>query len=402
MYWDYKFEENCNGSEEELEEELNRLFSQAVKRQLVSDVEIGAYLSGGIDSGAITAIASKEIPGMKSFTCGMDLHSASGIELGYDERESAEFLSYLYGTELYEMVLKAGDMERCMNHLVWHIEDPRVGQSYPNYYAAKLASNFVKVVLAGTGGDELFAGYPWRYYVAISSDSSEKYLNGYYNYWQRLLDDRSQQYFLSPIWNEIQEYSTLEVFKNVFSNLQIQEMSPERNVNYSLYLEAKTFLHGLMIIEDKISMAHGMETRVPFLDNELVDFAMKLPVNYKLRKLSGNKKQDENSIGPKVDNYFEINRDGKLMLRNVMSKFLPDEISKGKKQGFSSPDASWFRGESMDYVNEVISTSSARMYSFLDKKMVRKCFDEHIAGRKNNRLLIWSILNFEKYLELFL
>ncbi len=79
-------------------------------------------------------------------------------------------MSYKFKTEHYEMVLKAGDMERCMKKLVWHMEDPRVGQSYPNFYAAKLSSNFVKVVLAGSGGDELFAGYPWRYYRAANCD----------------------------------------------------------------------------------------------------------------------------------------------------------------------------------------------------------------------------------------
>ena len=124
---------------------------------------INAYLSGGIDSGAITIIASKMLPRMKTFTVGFDLSSASGLELSFDEREKAEHISYLAKTEHYEMVLKAGDMERCMDNYVWHLEEPRVGQSYPNYYAAKLASKFGKVVLSGCGSDELFGGYPWRY-----------------------------------------------------------------------------------------------------------------------------------------------------------------------------------------------------------------------------------------------
>jgi asparagine synthase (glutamine-hydrolysing) len=123
------------------------LFVQAVSRQLVSDVDVGAYLSGGMDSGSVTAIAAKQLPYINSFTCGFDLNSASGVELGFDERPTAEYMSYVFKTEHYEMVLKAGDMERAMPSLVWHIEEPRVGQSYPNYYAAKLASKFVKVVL---------------------------------------------------------------------------------------------------------------------------------------------------------------------------------------------------------------------------------------------------------------
>jgi asparagine synthase (glutamine-hydrolysing) len=168
-YWDFNFSEPENpASEEEYIEELDRLFRQAVNRQLVSDVELGAYLSGGMDSGSITAIAATQLPYIKTFTCGFDLHSASGLELGFDEREKAEYMSYLFKTEHYEMVLKAGDMERVLPDLAWHIEEPRVGQSYPNFYVAQLTSKFVKVVLAGTGGDELFGGYPWRYYRAVS------------------------------------------------------------------------------------------------------------------------------------------------------------------------------------------------------------------------------------------
>ena len=90
--------------------------------------------------------------------------SASGIELTFDERDVAATLSGLFKTDHYEMVLKSGDMERCIDKLIYHIEDPRVGQSYPNYYISNLARKFVKVVLSGTGGDEIFGGYPWRYY----------------------------------------------------------------------------------------------------------------------------------------------------------------------------------------------------------------------------------------------
>ena len=135
-YWDYSFEEpETVKDEREYVEELDRLFNQAVNRQLVSDVELGSYLSGGIDSGAITAVAAKQLPYMKTFTCGFDLNSASGMELQFDERTDAEYMSYKFKTEHYEMVLKSGDMERCMPSLIRHIEEPRVGQCYPNYCA---------------------------------------------------------------------------------------------------------------------------------------------------------------------------------------------------------------------------------------------------------------------------
>ncbi|MFZ4700107.1 MAG: asparagine synthase (glutamine-hydrolyzing), partial [Candidatus Methylumidiphilus sp.] len=189
QYWDYRFREpDHQASKQEYLEELDRLFKQAVNRQLVSDVELGSYLSGGMDSGSITAIAAQSFPNLKTFTCGFDISSASGIELAFDERSKAEAMSARFKTEHYEMVLKAGDMERCLPQVARHLEEPRVGQSYPNYYAAKLASKFVKVVLSGSGGDELFGGYPWRYYRAANSQNFEHYIDQYYLYWQRLVD----------------------------------------------------------------------------------------------------------------------------------------------------------------------------------------------------------------------
>lgn len=148
-YWDFRFHEDRTLALPEAEEELTRLFMQAVRRCLTSDVEIGLYLSGGVDSGSIAAVASRVQPYLKSFTCGFDLHSASGLEIAFDERERSEYLSWLFKTEHYESVLKSGDMERVMPLLAWHLEEPRLGQSYPNWFAARLASRFVKVVLSG-------------------------------------------------------------------------------------------------------------------------------------------------------------------------------------------------------------------------------------------------------------
>ncbi len=403
VYWDYNFcELKENISKQEYEEELNRLFVQAVKRQLVCDVPVGSYLSGGIDSGSITAIASRYMQDLKTFTCGFDLHSASGMELLYDEREKAEYMSYKFKTEHYEMVLKAGDMERCMRKLVWHLEDPRVGQSYPNFYAAKLSSNFVKVVLAGSGGDELFAGYPWRYYRAVNCHSFDEYLENYFAYWQRLVKHDEMEAFFAPVYDEIKDYSMEIVFRNVFDKIPKRNLSPQQSVNYSLYLEAKTFLHGLLIVEDKLSMAHGLETRVPFLDNDLVDFAMRVPVGLKLSKLQDVEMLNENEYGNKTDKYFERNKDGKIILRNVMEQYIPKEISNGAKQGFSAPDASWFRGESIDYVHSIISNPNSLIYDYLNKKSVECMFRKHVSGEENKRLLIWSIISFNEWMNCFI
>ena len=217
QYWDYNFTNPSKPiNRDEYSRELDRLFNQAVKRQLVGDVELGTYLSGGIDSGSITAIASKQIPFLKSFTCGFDVSSASGIELSFDERIKAEAMSALFNTEHYQMVLKAGDMERCLPKLSWHLEEPRVGQSYPNYYAAYLASKFVKVVLSGSGGDELFAGYPWRYFTQQKAQSFDDYIDKYYLYWQRLVSNSELKKLFKPIWGDVKEVWTRDIFKSIF------------------------------------------------------------------------------------------------------------------------------------------------------------------------------------------
>ncbi len=403
QYWDYSFQEpQTQNSEQEYIEELDRLLVQAVQRQSVSDVELGCYLSGGMDSGSITAIAANSLPYIKTFTCGFDLHSAAGLEMGFDERVASEYMSYLFKTEHYEMVLKAGDMERCMQKLVWHMEDPRVGQSYPNFYISQLAGKFVKVVLGGTGGDELFGGYPWRYYRAVVNENFEDYVNKYYNFWQRLVPNHQFNNFFSPIKNDIDHVDTRDIFRDVFTKHAHNLTTPEDYINHSLYFEAKTFLHGLLIVEDKLSMAHGLENRVPFLDNDLVDFAMQLPANMKLGNLGEVIRLNENESGNKTGKYFNKTRDGKLLLRKTMNKYIPQEITDGVKQGFSAPDASWFKGESIEYLKSRLFNNNARIYDYIDKNVAQGLINEHVQGKENRRLLIWSLLNFEEWCEVFL
>jgi asparagine synthase (glutamine-hydrolysing) len=400
QYWDYRFREpDQPSSKQEYLEELDRLFEQAVNRQLISDVELGSYLSGGMDSGSITAIAARSIPNLKTFTCGFDLSSASGIELSFDERPKSEAMSARFRTEHYEMVLKAGDMERCLPKLAWHLEEPRVGQSYPNYYAAKLASKFVKVVLSGSGGDELFGGYPWRYYRAANSQCFEHYVDQYYAYWQRLVDNSELRKIFAPVANEVVGVWTRDIFRDVFANHNNVLDRPEDYINHSLYFEAKTFLHGLFVVEDKLSMAHSLESRVPFMDNDLVDFAMKCPIGLKLNNLSKVIRINENDPGDKKVQYYQKTNDGKQILRDIMARYIPEDIIKSEKQGFSSPDASWFKGESIEFVKRKLLNKKSGIYEILDYQSVVQLVEEHLNGNKNRRLLIWSLLNFESLLN---
>ena len=401
-WWDYQFVEEKGVSEGEYLEELDRLFQQAVERQVQADVEVGTYLSGGIDSGAVTCITARRFQNVKSFTAGFDLSSASGLEMAFDERAKAEILSAAYRTEHYQVVLKAGDMERILPDLVWHLEDLRVGQSYPNYYVSRLASRFVKVVLAGTGGDEIFAGYPWRYYRAVKNDDAGQYLDKYYAYWQRLVPEQHRGSFFRPSVQRAMATHTPEAaFRSVLRRRSFLAMTPDDYVNHSLYFELSTFLSGLLVVEDKLSMAHGLETRVPFLDNDLVDFALRVPVKYKLKNVDKIVRIDENTPGLKRQQYFDETGDGKLILRKALARYVPSGYANGRKQGFSAPDGSWFRGQSIDYIRRLLHARDARIYDYLDPATVHTVLDEHVSGTTNHRLVIWSMLCFEWWLRRF-
>jgi asparagine synthase (glutamine-hydrolysing) len=296
------------------------------------------------------------------------------------------------------MVLKAGDMERALPKLAWHLEEPRVGQSYPNYYAAQLAGKFVKVVLSGAGGDELFGGYPWRYYRAASAHDFEQYVDRYYVFWQRLIDNQHLQRLFAPIWADVSHVWTRDIFRDVFRERDLPLERPEDYINHSLYFEAKTFLHGLLVVEDKLSMAHSLETRVPFLDNDLVDFAMRCPVGLKLNNLHEVLRVNENEPGDKQGRYFLKTNDGKQILRQMMRQYVPDDIADGVKQGFSAPDASWFKGDSIEYVRKQLMSRTARIYQYLDPDVTHELVNEHLNGEQNRRLFIWSLLSVEHWL----
>lgn len=406
-WWDYNFNETDeNMSFDYAKRETKRLFEQAVKRQMISDVPVGSYLSGGMDSGSITAVASKEVDRLSTFTCGFDMSEVTGREVNFDERKDAELMANYFKTEHFEQVMNAGDIKWSLPKLVYHLEDLRVGMSYPNYYISRLASKFVKVCLQGTGGDELFGGYPWRYYKVFKSLSKEDFFDQYYDFWQRLVpDSEKKELFEEKIYNKIDINKPKEIFKRVFTfNDKLKYDSPEEHINNSLYFEIKTFLPGLFLVGDKLAMANGLEERFPFMDNDLVDFAMKIPVKHKLGNLENElKKINENeTFDTKKSISYRQYDDGKNVLRKAMLDFMPEKIINRKKQGFSAPDESWYRGENANYVKELLLNSNTVSTKYINKSYINKIIDEHINKNKNHRLLIWSFMNFEWWCRIFI
>ena len=145
-------------------------------------------------------------------------------------------------------------------------------------------------------------------------------------------------------------------------------------------------------------MAHSLECRVPFMDNDLVDFAMQCPVHLKLNNLADVLRINENEQGNKQTAYIQKTNDGKQILRDMMERYIPADIIKAKKQGFSSPDASWFKGDSIEFVKSTLLNGSSRIYDVLDYSTVKPLVEQHLRGEQNRRLLIWSLLYVDRWM----
>jgi asparagine synthase (glutamine-hydrolysing) len=225
-------------------------------------------------------------------------------------------------------------------------------------------------------------------------------LESYYRYWQRLVPDAERrQLFNAATYEAVHEESAYDAFCGVYEGWNHSLDTSEDHMNASFYFELKTFLHGLLLVGDRVGMAHSLETRMPFLDNDLVDFSLQIPAEYKIRGLNAGARVDENDPGKRQRSELS-NDSGKAVLREAMRRIIPRTTVQQMKQGFSAPDASWFRGESIDYVNDLLRDPGARIYEFLDPSFVARVLDEHRSARVNRRLLIWSFLSFEWWLRL--
>ena len=215
-------------------------------------------------------------------------------------------------------------------------------------------------------------------------------------------DNERQSLFTDAVNAQIDLSEPRQIFERVFTfNQKLKYDTPEQHINNSLYFEIKTFLPSLLLVGDKLSMAHGLEERFPFLDNDLVAFAQKIPVRHKLGNLELMKRIDENLFSDKKKAYQEFD-DGKNVLRKAMSGFISEKIVNRKKQGFSAPDESWYRGENAAYIRELLLNKKTVCSEFIDQRYIEKIINEHMEKRINHRLLIWSFMCFEWWCRIFL
>jgi asparagine synthase (glutamine-hydrolysing) len=231
----------------------------------------------------------------------------------------------------------------------------------------------------------------------------DDFIRGYFGYWQRLVpEEQKADLFTEPVRRATDIRDPFETFRRVFLfNERLAYDTPEDHIANAMYFEIKTFLPGLLLVEDRLAMANGLEQRAPFLDNDLVEFAQRLPVRLKLRRLEEMKRVDENEAR-KVRHYYADHDDGKNVLREAMAELIPAEIIRRRKQGFSSPDESWYRGANLEYVRDLLLTPAAASREFIQPAYVERILHEHCDLRVNHRLLIWSLLCFELWCRMFL
>lgn len=373
-FWDLHFDPQDRLTLEEYARGLREKFEAATERQLVSDVPLGTYLSGGMDTGSISAVAARRISSMHTFTCGFELpEGVSELERYFDEREESHKLAALLGTVHHELCLGPDHMAAILPLVVWHLDEPRVGISYQVYYTAEMIRQYVTVVLSGVGGDELFAGYPWRYEPVLALHGSD-FEHAYYRSWIRFLDDNEKRaLFTDEVNRRLGDFSTFESFRDVLQGTDAPDA-----LHRALYFDFKTFLNGLLVVDDKLSMAHSVEARVPFLDNDLVDYVARIPAEFKLQ--------------PKRS---------KIVLREAMRGLLPDETIDRRKQGFTPPDQTWYKGRNQAFVRDLILGDRAVERGYFRPEALERILQEHLSDKRNHRFLLWSLMCFEWWNRLF-
>jgi len=375
-------------------EELSFLIKDAVKIRLMSDVPLGTFCSGGLDSSLVTAIAAQlvEHP-INTFSVGF-------YETDYDETYYARMVSKQCETIHHETKLTNEEFSDLLPEMIWHNDEPlNFANSVQIYAISKLAKKHVTVVLTGEGSDELFAGYP-RYYIpklAVKYQKLPLFI-------KKLLDN-STYFFDDHRLRKLKEYSRYSsndmllynssvlskdfllnvLSKRFFETLSFRRQSIAKGNSLGLdpitnltILDQQNYLVSILHRQDRMSMAPSIESRVPFLDYRIVEFANKLPIRYKMK-------------------HFQT----KLILKRCARSYLPDEVITRKKSGFGVPLSKWLReSEGLGKLANLLYNDSTLPY-YLEKKRLSEVISEHKKGLHDHSELLWTVINFQMWRQVF-
>ncbi len=407
-YWDIPLADNpiAHKTEEEYTEELREILERAVTARLVSDVPVGVFLSGGLDSGLVAALATKQNNELECFSIGFD-------EPSFDESPYAGRIAHDLKIKHQVKMFSTQEMLENLYVLPDIMDEPLADASIlPTYLLSKFTSQKVKVALSGDGGDELFAGYPTyqahkliNYYDSlpnffrnclkamaaylpvshsnISTDFMIKqFLKGTgvsseirFFIWMGAFIDREKKELLSnPLKEELRDHNTYE---DIFRYISKSKLT--KDLERILYLTMKLYLQDDILIKvDRASMANSLEVRCPFLEQELVEFACGLPMHYKLNGLKT-----------------------KYLLKKAADGILPEGIANRPKKGFGIPLSRWLKGELKEFMLDYLSEGRIKKQGYFHYPYVKTLIDDHLKMKNDNRKLLWTLLVFQIWHERF-
>lgn len=403
-YWDFVYDDAArepHSSEQDYVVRLRELIEEAVRLRLVSDVPLGAFLSGGIDSSTVVGMMSRIMDRpVKTFSIGF-------TEGEFDELKYARMTARHFGTEHHEFVVTP-DVCQLVEEIVWHHDEPFAdASSIPSYVVSMMAREHVTVALSGDGGDELFAGYE-RYLVHREREVFERtpawlrqnlFLRASHllpraaygkNYLRNISLEAGARYVdsLSYFNPQAKESLLAKATRSALANhdgaawfRQLFDLpTSSESLDHLLYLDSKTYLPGDILTKvDRMSMAHSLEARVPLLDHKLIEFVQAIPAHLKLH-----------------------GRETKYILKKAVQGLIPDEVINRSKHGFGVPLRKWFNRELRELLHDTLTDKRARERGLLNQRAVRALIGEHQRGRRDNSIHLWGLLTLELWHRAFI
>jgi asparagine synthase (glutamine-hydrolysing) len=408
-YWQLSFRDKLGLSESEILEALREQLQRTVESHLISDVPVGAFLSGGLDSSLIVAILRGDLQRKtETYSIGVE-------ESDFDELPFARIVAEAYGTQHVEERVSA-NLIQSLPDMVWHLDEPSDPIAACMYEAARLASRHVKVVLGGDGGDELFAGFDryvgaryvdtysrlpralrkglvgpmlawlpdtftyksrtqrlrWVHHLSLETTPAAQYAEA--TCFFRFTHEGKRALYSDHLWKELGERDSRVAITEPFNNAEADNL-----LDQMLYTDFVTRLpeHSLALT-DRMSMAHGLEARSPFLDHELVEFVAKVPAEVKVQ-----------------------NNQPKYLMRKLAASYLPAPITRREKQGFMFPIAYWFRTDLFPLVSHILGNSFFVREGWFEKESIQRLMDEHRTSRYDHHVRLWMLVNLEIWHQLY-
>jgi asparagine synthase (glutamine-hydrolysing) len=399
-YWQVQPNPDHSRNENDWTEELRDRLRDAVDIHMVADVPVGAFLSGGLDSGMVVALMARaSTEPVRTFTVGFATDAGA-----FDEREPARAVAQRYGT-IHEECLLEPDVAEILPRIVHAFDEPFADSSaIPNWLICRETARHVKVALSGLGGDELFGGYE-RYVGLQSGELYQKVPRPVRLAISRLVRDlpngsgtsygrdRLKRFVAASELSPAGRYrSFIAAFGNVDDILHpdlrallnhrmsryqqvISELAIREALDVGLFTDLYLYLpDDLLTLTDRVSMAHSLEIRVPFLDHELVEFVARMPGHLKVRGLQK-----------------------KFLFRKAVAPWVPEGHLHRRKQGFSIPLGAWLKGPLKPMLSDLVESRESRESPWLNHTAVRKLVEEHLAGKQNHEIRLWAIICFQEW-----